>query len=183
MKTNELINEIIYDENVIVNKGIISYMKNDLILVFIENSEYYDYLKNEQITHKYLFDHKGKMHLLLTTENYYRKYPNLFSSLVLKANLRLFVSRRKNNRTIKFVTYTLLLLIILANYFALRNNQILKVIYVPIISIVIAITTYIQSSKLMTKLYRSDQEATKKQLITIIPDLEKELEKEKKERL
>lgn len=177
MKNNivdDFITNILKDDEVIRPNIIYSYNKNEIEILFIENSEYYEYFINENITHKYLFNHKGKKHLLLLNQNSYNKFKSLYSEITIVSTLRLFINRRKRRNLLRFISFSLIMLIALLNLFILNIYSFNKVFYLPLLSIIAVVILYIYPSKLMDYLYLKDKEKTKEKLEELYPNLEYE---------
>lgn len=176
MKVNikELIDEILEDELVI--KPNIQYQyKNDTIeIVFIENSNYIEHFEREEITNKYLFDYKGKKHLLLLNQRSYELYQDLYSEMVILATLRLFVNRRSDQKRIKTYAISTIVLITLLNIAVLIFNPFKKVFYVPIISLVIIGLIFVYASKIIERTYEEEKLKTEKLLLEKLPKLASE---------
>ncbi|MGI6781233.1 MAG: hypothetical protein ACOX56_00100 [Acholeplasmataceae bacterium] len=176
----KLIENILNDELVIKPNIKYIYQKHEIEVVFIENSEYNQYLIDEKISHKYLFDNKHKKHLLIVTEDKYQELPSLFSELVIKATLRVFVNRKKTRDVIRPIVFIIGIITLLANIFILRKYPFKEVFFVPIISVIILFLLFRYASKLMDELYFKDQQKTREHLLKALPDLAKDLAEDKK---
>lgn len=176
----KLIKDIINDETVIKPNIKYEYQKHEIEVVFIESSEYNQYLIEDNINHKYLFDNKKNKHLLILTKDTYDKFPLLFGELVIKATLRVFLNRKKTRDIIRPIVFILSIIVLVLNFLILLSHSFKEVFFVPIISIIIMFIISMYASKLMNEFYLKDQERTKEHLLKAIPYLAKELEENKK---
>lgn len=176
----KLINDILNDELIIRPKIKYEYQKHEIEVVFVENTEYNQYLIDEKISHKYLFDNKSKRHLLITTEESYNKFPTLLGELVIKATLRVFINRKKTRDTLRPIVLVVGVIVLILNIIILRNRAFKEIFFIPLISVIIVGILFYYVSKLMTDLYLKDQQNTREHLLKALPDLENELEEDKK---
>lgn len=175
-QNQKLINDVLTDEPHIIRPNIkYTYKKNDIEVVFIDNSEYHEYFIDQNITNKYIFDDKGKKHLLIAQKANYEKYNNIYSEVVIKSTLRLFVNRRKTQRKFKSLFISLTVFTLIANIIILANNEFKKIFFVPLISVIIILILFIYTSKLINELYLKDKQRTKEQLFIALPNLQEEL--------
>lgn len=180
-KFNEkIIYNIANDEEVVRPEIIYQYKKDSIEVVFVENSEYNEYLIEQNISNKYLFNYKSKNHLLIVNSKSFNKHKSLFSELVIKSTLRLFVNRRKTRRTLKTLFTIFTLFTIISNIVIIQNNNFSKVFFIPIISLIVITILFVYISKLIEQLYLKDQERTKKELVKLLPNLEKEINADQK---
>lgn len=179
-KESKIINNILSDDEVVKSNIKYQYKKNNIEVVFIEGSEYNEYLLEENISNKYIFNYKGKNHLLIANSKSFNKYKSLFSELVIKSTLRLFVNRRKTRRTFKSVLLIFSFIVLISNIIIVRNNSFSKVFFIPFLSLIITAILFVYISKVISQLYIKDQERTKRELIKVLPNLEKEIEEDNK---
>lgn len=175
-ENKKLITDILNDEPNVIKPNIkYAYKKDDIEVVFIDNSEYHEYFIDQNITNKYIFNHKGRNHLLIAQQKNFESYKSVYSELVIKSTLRLFINRRKTQRNLKALLFILTIFTLLANIFILSTNEFNKIFFVPLISIIIIAILFIYTSKVIHELYIKDQQRTKEQLFIALPNLEEEL--------
>lgn len=179
---NTVFENILEDELVIKTNYKYNYEKDEICVVFIENSEYYQLLIDEEISNKYLFNHKGNKHLLLAVKDNFDKYPSLYSELVIKSTLRLFVNRRKSQKKLRALVFTLSLIVLLANVLIILSNEFSKIFFIPILSVIVVGLVFIYVSKLMSIIYRKEQSTTKEKLFEVFPNLEDEIISDKNQK-
>lgn len=181
MKNREeiIINNIINDTEVIKPKIKYQYKNDTIEVLFVENSEYNEYLLEQNISNKYIFNYKGKNHLLIVNSNSYNKYKSLFSEVVIKSTLRLFVNRRKTRIRFKIILLTFSLIVVVLNYLILKYNNFSKVFFIPVISLIVIAISFVYISKIIEQLYVKDQERTKNELKKLLPNLDKDIKEDK----
>lgn len=160
----DIIDEIKKDENTIKPNIVYHYKRHQIEVVYVGKSNFNKYFKQNEITHQYLFDSKSKNHLLFVFEESFDKYRQLYSEITILSTLRLFVNRKKTNKIIKSIAYLSIISLILFNIIILIANDIKKIFYIPITSLLFIVLIYIAFSRLMDDLYIKDRARTKQLL-------------------
>lgn len=181
IKNREIITDIYNDERVIKTNRKFKHKKHILEVVFVDNTEYEQSLLNQEVGSIYLYDDKGKNHVLIITKNHYEKdFKDLYTPSIILKNLRFFVEKK---HIMKFGQVSLVLafiVVIIANIFIILEKGLFKVIYIPIISAGVLVLLFFLFSKILEKQYKNLQE----ELMTLLkeenPNIEKRIEQEKK---
>lgn len=177
----EVIKEIYEDDNVFKTKHIFKSGKHKLEVVFVDNTEYHQSLIDDKKASLYLFDEKGRNHLLLITKNNYEKtFKDLYKPDIILSNLNFYI-KKKTVLTIAKTTFIFsILLVVIANLFIILEYGLDKVFYIPLISIVLLVIVFLLNGKLLNVLYNNIQKELVEELEAKHPNIKRRMEQEKK---
>lgn len=180
VSVKEVITDMYLDENVFKTKHIFKHGKNILEVLFVDNTEYEESLRDQKKASLYLFDEKGKRHVLITTRVVYEKtYKDLFQPKIILKNLE-FHSKKKialNIGRYSFMLFCLMLIIV--NIILIFEFGFMSIVYVPILSVLLAIGFFMLNGKILEKNYEKIQEELVQELIKEYPNIERRMEQEK----
>lgn len=180
VSVKEVITDMYLDDNVFKTKHIFKHGKNVLELLFVDNTEYEQSLRDQKKASLYLFDEKGKRHVLITTRVVYEKtYKDLFEPKIILKNLQFF-SKKKIALNIGRVSFMLLcLMLIVVNIVLILEYGFMNIIYLPIVSVLLALGFFLLNGKILQKNYDKIQVELIEELVKEYPNIERRIEQEK----